>query len=89
MRAEIRAERDRYYATRYTGGPVATQPAEALHKPDVVPASASAESVDIPDDWRSLHWKRRVQLAKACYPGFEFVNAVDADAAIERHLGVE
>jgi hypothetical protein len=84
-RQEIRAIRDAHYRQLAGEAPCAVEP-EPM--PDPVAAAPSGD-VEIPGTWRSLHWKQRVQLAKACYPGFEFVNAADADTAIERYLGSE
>ena len=84
-RDAIRATRDAFYAQR-RGDPVeAAQPEQA--KVELV--GTKPESVTVPADWQDLHWKKRVQLARGIWPGFQFVNGADADKAIRRYLGDE
>jgi len=94
-RAEVRAIREAFYAQRRG------EPAPIVQRAEIVEPSEPAElrastperaiplSVPVPTDWRDLHWKKRVAIAKQCYPGFQFVNGTDADEAIARYLGVE
>ena len=77
-RAHIRADREALYARRRSE--IAASAEEPKQK-------AISAGVEIPPDWRSLHWKRRVSLAKSCYPGAQFINGADADEAVERYIG--
>ncbi len=45
----------------------------------------TAEPVEIPDDWKTLHHKRRMAIAKRLEPDVEIASFVQADAVIEKH----
>jgi hypothetical protein len=86
-RERVRAERERFYAQRR--GEIEPEPKPVEATPvETAPATAPF-SADVPAEWRELHWKKRVAIAKQLYPGFQFVNGNDADAAIRRYLGSE
>lgn len=48
-------------------------------------AETETETVDIPDDWRDLHWRRKGVLAERL-TGLKYVNGTDAEAAIEAEM---
>ena len=87
QRQEVRAVREAFYAQRRGDtAQIAPEPIELREEPVV---RATVMAVPVPTDWRDLHWKKRVAIAKQCYPGFQFVNGADADEAIACYLGVE
>ena len=59
-------------------------------KPEVIETPAedtpeADEDADIPSDWREMHWKRQMVLAKQ-FTDQEIVNGGDAVAVIELEL---
>lgn len=58
--------------------------AEAVPEPQPEPEPEVAGG--LPENWRDLHWKQRVKLAKDLTGNLEIVTAEEADAAIEAYL---
>lgn len=87
-KAQVRAVRDAFLARRRGEVPAEPEPAVAtVQDESPVAPSVAQPAVKVPPDWRGLHWKKRVAIAKQCYPGFEFINGGQADEAIARYLG--
>lgn len=59
-------------------------PGEPEPEPETEPETVS-EVVEIPEDWREWHWKRRLVLAKN-FSDDEIKNGDDADFIIEQEL---
>lgn len=62
-------------------------PAEVPDEPiEAEPAPEAVSEGPVPANWRDLHWKQRVKLAKDLTGNAEIASTEDADAAIEAYL---
>ena len=53
---------------------------------EAAPAEPLEETPAEETDWRKLHWKQRVKMAKDLTGNMEITSPEEADAAIEAHL---
>ena len=65
-------------------GAVKAAPAEPV--PERAPEENAYAQYGEAKDWRQLHWKQRVKMAKDLTGNMEITSPEEADAAIEAHL---
>lgn len=69
-----------------TAAPVEPEPEiAAAPAPQPEPAAIAPIAIEVPGDWRSLHWKKRVALA-AEIAGRAVTDKADADAVIAAEI---
>ena len=69
-------------------GAVQAAPADPEPEPDAVVDTDPAPEAEPETDWRKMHWKQRVKLAKDLTGNTEIATVEEADAALEAHYNV-
>lgn len=73
------------YGADEVATPVEVSPEEEVISEYTPGEKQSEPEADIPEDWREMHWKRQVVIAKK-FTDMEISNQADAVAAIELEL---